>query len=204
MLPQYEGSALLAMPRVSPRIHAIPPAKTSIIRFVDAVDTPVSLTDRDGRLTSMNAPARDFFVGRTGTRLRSLVENAVRVAMSDRRKAGDGFPNPARRFEIEHERFHMTIVLAGNDVAGQDIGAMVMLRRESIAEAPLATEQSLAERFSLTPQEARVAMLLAEHRSNRDIADRLGVSVHTARHHTERVLAKLDIHSRYDVRRVIT
>lgn len=204
MLPQYEGSAMLAMPRVSPRIHIVPPAKTSIIRFVDAVDTAVSLTDRDGRLTSMNAPARDFFVGRTGTRLRGLVENAVRVAMSDRRKTGDGFPNPARRFEIEHERFHVTIVLAGNDVAGQDIGAMVMMRREQIAAAPQATEQSLAERFGLTPQEARVAMLLAEHRSNRDIADRLGVSVHTARHHTERVLAKLDIHSRYDVRRVLS
>lgn len=204
MLPQYEGSAMLAMPRVSPRIHIVPPAKTSIIRFVDAVDTAVSLTDRDGRLTSMNAPARDFFVGRTGTRLRGLVENAVRVAMSDRRKTGEGFPNPARRFEIEHERFHVTIVLAGNDVAGQDIGAMVMMRREQIAAAPQATEQSLAERFGLTPQEARVAMLLAEHRSNRDIADRLGVSVHTARHHTERVLAKLDIHSRYDVRRVLS
>jgi DNA-binding CsgD family transcriptional regulator len=204
MLPQYEGSALLAMPRASARIHMVPPAKTSIVRFVDAVDTAVSLTDREGRLTAMNAPARDFFVGRTGTRLRGLVENAVRVAISDRRKTGDGFPNPARRFEIEHERFHVTIVLAGNDVAGQDIGAMVMMRRESIAAAPQATEQSLAERFGLTPQEARVAMLLAEHRSNRDIADRLGVSVHTARHHTERVLAKLDIHSRYDVRRVIS
>lgn len=59
-------------------------------------------------------------------------------------------------------------------------------------------------KFGLTVQEARVAVLLADHRPNREIAERLGVSVHAARHHTERVLAELRIHSRHDVRRVIS
>ena len=202
MTYQTERSLQLVQPRVAPRIHAVPTPKPSIIRFVDAVDAPVALTNRDGRLTAMNGPARDFFIGRTGTQLRDAIENAVRVAMTDRRRPAEYSPNPAHRVEIGHERFVATVVLAGNDMATYDIGAMVLLRREAIDSAPL-TEQALASRFGLTPQEARVALMLADQRSNRDIADRLGISVHTARHHTERVLSKLEIHSRYDVKRVI-
>jgi DNA-binding CsgD family transcriptional regulator len=200
--PPYQ-STFMAARRISPRIHAIPAPKTSILRFVDAIDAPLALTNREGRLTAMNAPARDFFVGRTGARLRESIEGAVRVAMGDRRRNSVGSPNPARQFEIGHERYHVTMVMAGTDVAGQDLGAMITIRREEIASPPQVSEHSLVRRFHLTPQEARVAILLADQRSNRDIAASLGVSVHTARHHTERVLAKLEIHSRHDVRKAI-
>jgi DNA-binding CsgD family transcriptional regulator len=140
---------------------------------------------------------------RTGARLRESIEGAVRVAMGDRRRNSVGSPNPARQFEIGHERYHVTMVMAGTDVAGQDLGAMITIRREVIASPPQVSEHALVRRFHLTPQEARVAILLADQRSNRDIAASLGVSVHTARHHTERVLAKLEIHSRHDVRKAI-
>ena len=39
-------------------------------------------------------------------------------------------------------------------------------------------------------------MLLAQGRSNVAIAKTLGISTHTARHHTQRVLAKMRVHSR--------
>lgn len=39
-------------------------------------------------------------------------------------------------------------------------------------------------------------MLLAEGMSNAQVAEALGVSSHTARHHTESVLLKLGVHSR--------
>ncbi|HET9425604.1 MAG TPA: helix-turn-helix transcriptional regulator, partial [Gemmatimonadaceae bacterium] len=158
----------------------------------------------EGSLAAMNGPARDFFMGRIGLLLREAIEQAARAALDDRRSA-DGAPNRAHAIQTAHHRFVATIVPAGQDLAMHDIGAMVLLRRESLGfHAPPASEAALMSRFGLTPQEARVAALLADHRSNRDIADRLGVSTHTARHHTERVLAKLHVHSRYDVRRVIS
>ena len=42
-------------------------------------------------------------------------------------------------------------------------------------------------------------MLLARGRSNRKIADALGVTIHTARRHAEHVLQKLAVHSRAEV-----
>ena len=50
--------------------------------------------------------------------------------------------------------------------------------------------------YGLTPREMQVAMLLAEGCSNSEVASVLKVSPHTARHHTQHVLAKLGVHSR--------
>jgi DNA-binding NarL/FixJ family response regulator len=52
------------------------------------------------------------------------------------------------------------------------------------------------QRYHLTPREWEVAVLLADGRSNVEVAAALGISAHTARHHTESVLAKLGVRSR--------
>ena len=199
------NTLLMAARRVSPRIHAIPAPKSSIVRFIEAVDTAVVLADRGGQLTTMNAAAREYFVGRNGAQLRAWLESTGRTALGERRKAVEGSPNRARHLDIGHDRYAATFVTGGPDLASQDIGAMIMLRRERVGQqGPQVGEQALATRFGLTRQESRVAVMLADQLSNRDIAERLGVSVHTARHHTERVLAKLHVHSRYDVRKAIS
>ena len=51
---------------------------------------------------------------------------------------------------------------------------------------------------ALTPREAEVLMLLAEGASNKTIARRLGISVHTAKFHVGRLLDKLDASGRTD------
>jgi DNA-binding CsgD family transcriptional regulator len=51
-------------------------------------------------------------------------------------------------------------------------------------------------RYGLTARELEVAVLLAQGCSNASIADALQISAHTARHHTQRILAKLGVHSR--------
>jgi DNA-binding CsgD family transcriptional regulator len=59
-----------------------------------------------------------------------------------------------------------------------------------------ARSATLQSTYGFTPRELEVAMLLASGRSNVAIAAALRISPHTARHHTQRVLAKLDVHSR--------
>lgn len=62
-----------------------------------------------------------------------------------------------------------------------------------------ASAPSLA-RLGLTHREAQVARLLARRATNREIAEQLGMSPHTVRHHAENVFAKLGVHSRRAVR----
>jgi DNA-binding CsgD family transcriptional regulator len=63
----------------------------------------------------------------------------------------------------------------------------------------LRLEADLCEAFSLTPIEARAALLLAQGKPNAEVADALSISPHTARRHTERVLYKLGARSRAEV-----
>jgi DNA-binding NarL/FixJ family response regulator len=78
------------------------------------------------------------------------------------------------------------------------------LQRDLLAEAQAMRRRphgssetsSIATRYGLTPREAEVALLLAAGRGNAAIASKLRISPHTARHHTQHVLAKLGVHSR--------
>lgn len=68
------------------------------------------------------------------------------------------------------------------------------------AEQVFPNDEELRRRFGLTRKESWVARLIAEDQTNEQIAVELSISPHTARHHTERVLAKLGAKSRTRVR----
>lgn len=57
----------------------------------------------------------------------------------------------------------------------------------------------LVAAHGLTPREAQVALEMAGGGRNRDVALRMGVSVHTVRRHVERILLKLRIPTRSSV-----
>ncbi len=80
-----------------------------------------------------------------------------------------------------------------------------LLRRAAPVAAPVApaTEppaeadvDELLARFGLTGRQVEVARLLGEGVSNEELAQRLGISPHTARNHTEHVMRKLGVGSR--------
>jgi len=67
------------------------------------------------------------------------------------------------------------------------------------------SEDSGSERRRLTPREREIVQLLAEGKSNKEIAGLLGISVKTAETHRANIMLKLDFHSitelvRYAVR----
>jgi DNA-binding CsgD family transcriptional regulator len=66
------------------------------------------------------------------------------------------------------------------------------------------TDEELRTSFRLTPREILTARLLGSGLGNAELASHLGISPHTARRHTEHVLAKLGAASRAEVRWRIT
>lgn len=66
------------------------------------------------------------------------------------------------------------------------------------AHASLPSEESLRAKFGLSRREAEVAVLLAERRTDAEIASALGISWHTVRSHVERIFAALHCHTRRD------
>ena len=77
-----------------------------------------------------------------------------------------------------------------------DHGWIVVLLQDPVATC----EETLMNSFGMTMSQARVAKLLAERHSTREIAQKLGVQPNTIRRHTEQVLRKLGVSNRWDVR----
>lgn len=94
------------------------------------------------------------------------------------------------------EPLRMSGSYVGLDLFGS--GPSVLLALEQTVPDPL-TESSLQARFGLTRQEGRITRLLAEGWSNQEIAEKLSISAHTAKRHTEHVLHKLGVRSRAEV-----
>lgn len=91
------------------------------------------------------------------------------------------------------------LVRGGVLARDSDEAPAIVVMLERVAPS-LPDDDTLRAAFALTARELLVARLLARDLSNADIAQALTVSVHTARHHTEKVLSKLSIGSRRAVR----
>ncbi len=70
-------------------------------------------------------------------------------------------------------------------------------------------DSTVPERRALTPREREIVQLLAEGRSNKDVAKALGITVKTAETHRSNIFRKLGLHSipqlvRYAIRNRIT
>ena len=93
------------------------------------------------------------------------------------------------------------------------MGRRVVRERASAQPAPAApvpapdtsllTPQQIMGACGLTLRQAEVALLIAEGRSNPEIAERLGISRFTARNHAEQILARLKVESRWQVARAL-
>lgn len=81
-------------------------------------------------------------------------------------------------------------------VQAESAGGAVQRTRPS--DSPVDTAW-LRTHFGLTRAEARVAYLLHQRYTNREVAQSLSISPHTARHHTEKILLKLGITRRSEV-----
>jgi DNA-binding CsgD family transcriptional regulator len=93
-------------------------------------------------------------------------------------------------------RFVLRAYWLTDDVHTPDALIGVQIRRQE----PMMLRLSQAmQRVSLSPQQKEVGLLLAQGKSNPEIAGALGVSLNTANYHVKQLFAKLNTHERTEV-----
>ena len=102
-----------------------------------------------------------------------------------------GEEQPAETIRIENKEFR---VFAEQHVEH----GMVLVLMQQPDRMPC--DVTLRTQYGLTDREVDVARLLVERNSAREIADRLGIKESTASRHTERVMKKVGVGSRKEVR----
>jgi len=141
---------------------------------------------------ALRSAARDFNV-------QSVVQEQVRdsvrgLSPSTLELGPDGKPAMIRLVASGDERFRIVVQL----LACGDGDTAPLATVERIPTSDLGP-RALRERYRLTEKEALVALLLVQRRSNAEIAAELDISPHTARRHTENVMLKLNVSSRFSV-----
>ena len=84
---------------------------------------------------------------------------------------------------------------AGRSLPLEEAVELAATLRADLAPAP-DRSAAPADPFGLSPREREVLALLAAQHTDREIAERLFISPHTASTHVKRVLAKLDAANR--------
>ena len=130
---------------------------------------------------------------------RALGGHVARAGKPDRQG-----PGSASAFEVAGARARYAVrasLLTFAPALARDGMTIVFV---SVAAPYVQSDVELRERFGFTRREIDVVRLLAVGRSAREIADTLGISYYTARHHVEHVLEKLGVRTRAAVAAAIT
>jgi DNA-binding CsgD family transcriptional regulator len=114
--------------------------------------------------------------------------------------AGDAPPPAAREFRAGGIALRARACFTPEGAMAAEALVWITVERAGLGAAAAASDVGAAgARAGLTRQEQAVARLMAERRTDAEIATALGISPHTARTHAERVRRKLGVARRTEV-----
>ena len=177
--------------------------RSALAATLDAMSEATMLVGSNGRELHRNPalrralsgePEQERVAGEMLAAARSLALPAQRIVRDRHDRIGTAaervVTTPLRRYMVRAT--HLP-----SELLGDDRGVLVSLEFPKVDS--LDNPSDISRRHGLTRREAEVAVALAQRFSNAEIAQALGISPNTALRHTERVLAKLGVHTRLDV-----
>jgi DNA-binding CsgD family transcriptional regulator len=176
--------------------------------LLDAMGEGAILLDSHARVIHENAALRHLLAGTPEARtIEAACINAGRLVLNLAVPGGETcrpqeIAGPrAQTISTSHGACQLRTTILSAETVGTGPMALVVL--EQSAPQPLSPRE-LQDQYQLTDREIAVSRLLAEGHKNSQVAQLLGISIHTARRHAERVLSKLGVHSRAAVARKLS
>jgi DNA-binding CsgD family transcriptional regulator/PAS domain-containing protein len=176
--------------------------RTSLGTALDQLSEGVLVCECSGTVIHLNrALSRMLESDPEGARLRRELDQVARTltAMTDENDPSGpqtiGVPLVREvttcngRYRVRGSLLHPGFIGSG--------GALLVALERLTPELPSA--EQLKERWGFSKKEIEVALLLVQGRTNEEIAKALFISPHTARHHTEHIMLKLEVKSRAEV-----
>ncbi len=134
---------------------------------------------------------------------RSALKDQEAIELFVQRLCDDLIPNSQnrqKRREVVHQTAWGRFVIRAfvlTDPRIQEVDQIgLLIRREEPRSISLVRGTGMA---ALSPQQREVALLIVEGKTNREIADELGLSFNTASYHVKQVYARLEVNERSDV-----
>lgn len=122
----------------------------------------------------------------------SLYEDAI-VLFAALRAGAHGYINKSDTYDGSDLADAIRRTVDGEAIYGPLVAQQIRDYHQQREREPAPTAEAL------TPREHQVLKLLAEHKSNQEIADRLSISIKTVKTHVASILAKLHLASRHEI-----
>ncbi len=173
-----------------------------LLRTFEALEIGVALCAFHGRVLYANDALRNLLRStpdphRIQAAVRKVLAALAARENEDSPRYADAAPvkrATSLQFDSGHAVYHLRAAEIECDELAPGAEAVVLIGRFDAPDNP-----DTLRRYSLTDREQIVARLIAQGSSNAEIATRLHISAHTARHHTEGVMRKMGVRSRSQV-----
>ena len=171
--------------------------RTASKALAEAAPFGVALCDARGRVLDANGSLERLFAADSERDvIRREIARAAQSVTALSMLTGSSIET-AQRVSLElrtlSSHYKVSAVALDEHWAGHQSSVAVLI--EPIGPR-MVDSRILRARYGLTPREIEIAQLLRLGLSSRQIAQELGISVNTIRRHVERILLKLDVHSR--------
>ena len=225
-MQQTEGMSLLQVlhPAMQAGHHAfasLAARQAAVVSTLDGVSDALLVIGPDGRERHRNTalvqqlagdPERERVLDAMRGAARALTDAQAAASPTLLLLAATRVSAGERRVVTAQARYAVRATYGSEALWGMPGVVLVSLEREAVVSSPVdapgpivrdlaagALPLAALAALGFTTRETEVAQLLARRLSNAELAAALGVSVHTARHHTERVMQKLGVQKRRDV-----
>jgi DNA-binding CsgD family transcriptional regulator len=178
----------------------------TFIRVLDGVPIGLAFYDARGELVHRNRTLRRILdENKSEPAVQNEIESVVREFCSQLAEdqdhdssRGHVFDDIAtRELRLAEKCYRLRVGFTGMELFGH--GSSVIVTLDDDPGSAVVSDDQLREQFGLTGREIRVARLISTGCSNADIAQRLYISPHTVRRHTEKILRKLNVSTRAHV-----
>lgn len=179
--------------------------RNAMTRMVDEIPVGACIFDRNGDVLHQNLALGIYYSEeREADALRSLVMRVGKSLASGHAYDLKGTSSPTLAMCCEQLHTISNSYLVRGSFLGchelPDAAAIVVVEiRDSAAMRRRKSAEKVRSQFRLTHREIETALLLAQRMRADEIAKTLGISPHTARHHTENVFIKTGVTSRDEV-----
>lgn len=177
----------------------------SLYRISVAIPSGILVAEANGRIVHRNPALQTLLAGEPQ---RDHVEAELERLVGDlAASVASSTAGTEPQDEVQHTisttqgRYRVWGMLVSFGLPGGSVAIVVGVDRQ---KSERISNRELRERFRLTPRECQVARMIARGDSDPEISAALGISRHTAEHHTEHVLAKLAVRRRSEVYRRLT
>ena len=195
------GSPERCLDSITTRVSEAPD-QHAFLRALDLLNAGLVFFDLGERLVVANETLKQMLAGGCeATQLRleinHFVHSIATLVHARRMELSQQVQQlAARELRTESGAFTLRGSFVGLGLFGTGATLLITVERAATSQP---CDDTLRERFNLSRKECSVAIMLAEGKSNAEIAEALFMSPHTARTHTKRILDKLGARSRAEV-----